>query len=554
MQLKLSRITSLVLVLIMTALMLASCAGSAPASSQPDAASTPVSSDAASSEEQVPGWKIDTSPITLDWYVNETWFQNPDGNLADQLITEQTGVKVNFIVPVGEAAQMLNTMLASDSLPDMVTLGWYEQQVPELSTETYTYPLEQLAKEHDPYFLEVTDPGILNWYRQDDGNVYAYPCNSVSPDDIAEYNVISNRSFMVRKDIYEAIGSPDMRTPEGFLKALQDAKAKYPTGVNGQPLIPFGSTFFTANGNTGFEDMLLEFLAVPREIDGQYFDVKCGNPAPDYINWLKTFRKAHELGMVPTDVFVDDRTKIEEKIQQGRYFALLYQWKDAMNPLGQLYTSNPDSVYIAVDGPANSKLEPAKLGVPGYSGWELTMITKNCKDPARAIRLMGWGMSPEGQSSLYLGKEGVTYDMKDGKPIIKDEVNSMKNLDMASFKEQYNTYGEIWMFNSSAMNLWEPDPGMPFNQYREWGAGKGAHYGAYDNVRPPADSKEGDILIKAEAKWGEYLPKLLMAESDEKFDALWAEYIAYKDSIQYQSALDYQRQKVAENKAKLGMN
>ncbi|MFA9380896.1 MAG: ABC transporter substrate-binding protein, partial [Acetanaerobacterium sp.] len=336
--------------------------------------------------------------------------------------------------------------------------------------------------------------------------------------------------------------------------ALQDAKAQFPTGVNGQPLIPYGSTWFTATGNNGFEDMLLEFLAIPREIDGQYFDTKCGNPAPDYINWLKTFRQAHELGLMPTDIFVDDRTKIEEKIQQGRYFALMYQWKDAMNPLGQLYTENPDSVYISVEGPANSNMDAAKLGVPGYSGWELTMITKNCKDPARAIRLMSWGMGPDGQAALYLGVEGESYDMVDGAPVIKDEVNTMKNLDMATFKEQYNTFGEIWMFNTSAMNLWEPDPGLPFTQYREWGLGNAAHYGEFDNIRPPADSDEGDILVKAEAKWGEILPQLLMADTDEAFDEIWSNYEDYKESIDYQKALDYQRVKVAENKAKLGMS
>ncbi len=29
-------------------------------------------------------------------------------------------------------------------------------------------------------------------------------------------DIISNQTFLVRKDIYEAIGSPDMTTPEGF--------------------------------------------------------------------------------------------------------------------------------------------------------------------------------------------------------------------------------------------------------------------------------------------------------------------------------------------------
>lgn len=554
-----AKVTCLAMALTTAVTVLAGCGGSAStgdstAASTSVAASSSVaaaSTSAAAAAEVEPGWKKDTSPITLDWYVNETWFSNPKGNLAHELVKEQTGVDLNFIVPVGNAAQKLNTMIASNSLPDMVTLGWYEQQVPQLSTDSYCYPLNELADKYDPYFWKVAAPDTVNWYKDKDGKLFGYPCNSNTPDDTEKYNVISNRSFLVRKDIYEAIGKPDMRTPEGFLNALKAAKEKFPKADNGQPLIGFGASQFLPTGNTAFEDVLLEFLAVPREIDGQFFDVRCGNPSPDYITWLKTFRKANEMGMMPTDVYVDDRTKIEEKMQQGRYFALLYQWKDAMNPLAQIYQNKPEQIYISVDGPSNSKLEPHKLGVSGYSGWELTFISKNNKNPERAIKFMSWGMSEDGLKTLYLGKEGETYDMVDGKPVIKDEINKLKNSDMATFKNKYNTFGEIWMFNSSMLGLWEPDPGMPFNQNREWAKGKSAHYGLYDNNRPVAESDEGEILAKAENKWGEILPKLFMAKSDEEFDKIWKDYEDYKTSIGYQKALDYQRQKIAENKAKM---
>lgn len=556
------KVICLIVVVVFALTMMAGC-GKTEEKVTPADDPKPVTKDTAdpaekTAEEPVedaggPAWKKDTSPITLDWYVNETWFSNPEGNLAHELIKEQTGVNINFIVPVGDAKQKLNTMIASNSLPDIVTLGWYEQQVPQLSTDDYVYALSDLADKYDPYFWEVTSPDIVNWYKQADGKLYSYPCNGNTKADTDKYNVVSNRSFLVRKDIYEAIGSPDMRTPEGFLNALKAAKDKYPKVDNGQPLIPFASTPFNSTGNTGFEDVLLEFLAVPREQDGQFFDVKCGNPNKDYINWLKTFRKANEQGFITTDAYVDDRTKIEEKIQQGRYFALLYQWKDAMNPLGQLYANKPEQIYISIDGPANANQDPPMLSVPGFSGWEVTMITKNCKSPERAIAFLSWGHSEDGLKTLYLGKEGETYDMVDGKPVIKPEVNTLKNTDMATFKQKYNTYGEIWMFNSSMLNLWEPDPGMPFNQYREWGKGKSGHYGVYDNIRPVADSDEGDILTKAENKWGEILPKLFVAKTDAEFDKIWKDYEDYKASIGYEKALAYQRQKVEENKAKIGM-
>ncbi len=491
-----------------------------------------------------------TAPITVDWYINENWFSSPKGNLVLEMIKENTGVNVNFIAPVGEPMEKLNAMIASNTLTDLVTLGWWNGEVQQLSVPKYAYTYDELAK-FAPGLMNVLDKNVLNWYRDDNGEVYCYPSNSVVPSDI-EAGLTSNRTFLVRKDIYESLGKPDLRTPEGFIKALEDAKAQSFKALNGEPIIPFGTTAFLPTGNTGLEDILLEFLAVPREIDGQFFPVFNANPSEEYIRWLKTFRLANEKGLMPTDVFVDDRTKIEEKIQQGRYFAMLYQAQDAMNPLGQLYKNAPDSIYIAVDGPANSKLEAPKLGVPGYSGWEVTFVTKNAKNPERIAQLLEWGHSEEGQKVFFLGKEGETYDVVNGKPVIKEEVTELKNRDMGTFKQKYNTYNEYWMFAKTKNILaWEPAPPEPFSQYREWNKGKAYFYGQYDNIEPPADSDEAEIATRVKNKWGEVLPKLLKAKSDAEFDQIWNDYDKYKKDNGYDTYLKYLRSRVEANKAKL---
>ncbi|MFD2877347.1 hypothetical protein ACFTAO_17130 [Paenibacillus rhizoplanae] len=50
----------------------------------------------------------------------------------------------------------------------------------------------------------------------------------------------ANQTFLVRKDLYEEMGEPDLSTPEGFLGALQLLKDKYPE-YKGQPISPFFS-------------------------------------------------------------------------------------------------------------------------------------------------------------------------------------------------------------------------------------------------------------------------------------------------------------------------
>ena len=62
-----------------------------------------------------PGWKADTEPITLDWYITYSWFNGMwDTGEFSQLIESKTGIKVNFIIPSGNESEKLNTMIAGN--------------------------------------------------------------------------------------------------------------------------------------------------------------------------------------------------------------------------------------------------------------------------------------------------------------------------------------------------------------------------------------------------------------------------------------------------------
>lgn len=161
-------------------------------------------------EGTLEGWRLHADePITLDWYINYSWFSTPwGGNLVSDTITEETGVDVNFMVPSGNEAEKMNALIAADSLPDIITLGWWEPAVNELIEKDMVYALNELGSEYDMYFYEVTDPDVVEWFTRDDGNIYCYPNSSFTPKDLEENeNISANQNFLVRKDIYEAIGS-----------------------------------------------------------------------------------------------------------------------------------------------------------------------------------------------------------------------------------------------------------------------------------------------------------------------------------------------------------
>jgi putative aldouronate transport system substrate-binding protein len=521
------------------------------ANGQTEARADLPDAQALSLDDTTPGWKAETSPVSFDWYLNFSWFRGVWGeDMVSRYITEKTGVNVNFIIPAGNEADKLNTMIASGKLPDLITLGWWEPQVQEMIAGGLVYPLDGLAEKYDPWFNSVASPERLGWYTKEDGHVYGYPNASYSPSDYAKGDLPSNQTFLVRKDMWEAIGSPSMRTPQEFLAALSKAKMAFPK-VNNQELIPLGLHEFTETGNYSLEDYIMNFLAIPMEKNGKYYDRYSDE---EYKTWLKTIRTASERGLISSDVFLDSRSQMEEKIAQGRYFAMIYQRSDMNDAQLARYTEDPDSIYIAIDGPANSSMDDPKLAGQGLSGWTITMISSQTKNPDRAIRFMSYLMSEEGQKDTFLGIEGETWEMQDGKEQFLPEVMDVLSSDRGSFDRTYGGSNKYWMLMDNPMKAqWESAPKTPLKEMELWTYPYSVSYAEFDNIDPLPFEEEGIIASKLSTLFGKALPALINADSEAEFDRLWDELQEARKKGGLDKLIEYKQVKIDENKTKLGL-
>jgi len=87
----------------------------------------------------------------------------------------------------------------------------------------------------------VAKEDTLNWFKMEDGTTYGYPGYSNSQEDYDSGNLNASTAFVIRKDIYEALGQPSMSTPEEFLEVLMQIKEQFPD------VIPFGSNSMTSD-------------------------------------------------------------------------------------------------------------------------------------------------------------------------------------------------------------------------------------------------------------------------------------------------------------------
>ena len=503
-------------------------------------------------DEGIPAWqKYAGDEVTLSWYVHFSWFSTAWGdNLVARTITEETGVTIEFVPATGNEGEKLAAMISSNTLPDLITIGFWEPHIEQLINEGLVFPLNELAEEYDIYFMEAANPQRLSWYTRDDGNVYAYPNSSYTPHDYEENsNIGSNQSFLVRADIYEAIGRPDMTTPEGFKQAIRDAYAYMPT-VDGKPLLAIGLSEFNPGGNHSLDEILMNFLAIPFEKNGEMYDRITDT---DYLRWLKTLRELHEEGYITSELFIDRRVQMAEKVAEGRYFCMLYQHTDIADQQSYLFDNNPNGTYIAINGPMNENRDPHKLPGTGINGWTVTMISKSCRVPERAIALMSYMMSEHGQKILYCGVEGITYDTdSEGRPVLRSEILDLLSRDRGEYNRLYGADNTYWMLQDNAMQIkWQQVPQPPLAQPREWTYPYTAYILEYDvNITEP-EAMDASWRIKNE--WGGTLPLLLTAPTEEEFDRLLDAFVERRGELGYDIFVEEWTRLVAEAKRRLNL-
>lgn len=488
----------------------------------------------------------------LDWYINYSWFTNQwGGDRVTQTISEETGIDVEFVVPQGSEKEKLDALISQGNLPDLITLWWGEPQVQTLIDNGYVLALNELAEMYCPDFFEVAGPEQLEWYTEEDGNIYCYPGSSVAPEDYETgIGIPSNQTFLVRKDMYEALGSPDMTTPEGFCDAVRRAAEMFPE-VDGYPMIPIGTHEFNETGCYSFGEYLMNFLAIPFEKDGKIYDRMTD---PEYIRWLKVFRELQQEGYLVRDVFLDKRSQMTEKISRGQYFCMLYQYSDMTTAQRSLWDQNPDMAYMAVDGPKNSNGDAPVLSGIGIDGWTVTLISKNCKAPEKAIELMTYMISEEGQKLTLLGKEGMDYTWHGGQAVLTDSTRKLFLHDYAQYVQTVGGDNTYWMLQDSVMqSQWHREYDEAVDQMRKWTTRYSAYTSQY-NTRMAYDSEEFQINTDVQYLWAQVLPELLMADSDEEFDQLFADFVRQRDEMGYDKVLAEQTRQMIENKKKLGIS
>ncbi|MDE6916741.1 MAG: sugar ABC transporter substrate-binding protein [Lachnospiraceae bacterium] len=490
-----------------------------------------------------PAWQLDQKAETteLTWYVNADWWNTDWGtDTVTKKIKEDLNLDVQFIT--GDDTK-LNTFFAGGKKPDIITIFDANSSVAQ-SAAKWAWSLNELADRYDPYFYEVASKDSLNWFKLSDGKTYGYPDYSNGQDVYDSGLLKATTAFAIRKDIYEALGKPQMGTPEQFLSVLKEIKEKYPD------LIPFGSNSMTdSTGSLGAD--FQNFIGVPIEnADGTWYD---RNMDEDYLAWIRTLSQAYREGLISDDNFSDDGTAHEDKVKTGKYACIFIGGTPQRSgPLQVWRSANPDAEYIAIDGPQSTVGNAPTLSQAGLSGWMVNYISKDCSDPIKAMEVFTYLVSDYGGLLCRYGVEGETYTINsDGLYELTPEVKEMKDNDNDKFKKVYRL-SEFIVFGNDKYDAYSADVTESTVQMQEWGAGKLKPQFVIENISPDQGSAEARALSAVNTNWNTTLTSLIRSADDAAFDAVLAEHVAFRESNSWDAIVKIYNEKMRANREKLG--
>ncbi|WMT41172.1 sugar ABC transporter substrate-binding protein [Paenibacillus sp. D2_2] len=492
-----------------------------------------------------PAWKLDKKEEATDltWYVNADWWNTDFGNdVVTKKIKEDLNINIKFIT--GDDTK-LNTFFAGGEMPDMITTFGADSAVVQ-KANTWAYSLNDLADKYDPYFYKVAAQDTLNWFKLKDGKTYGYPDYSNTQADYDSGEIPAKTAFVIRKDVYDALGQPSMGTQEEFLKVLKDIKAKFPS------LIPLGFNSI-GEGAGSLGDVFQDFLGVPLEDNnGDFYN---RNLDEGYLSWLKTLNTAYRDGSISDDSFADDGPAFEEKVKSGKYATMLLDGTPQQGGHLQIFMSaNPGKEYIAIDGPQSTDGNKPKLNQSGITGWMINFITKNCKDPAKAIQIFTYLLSDEGQMLVNYGIEGQTYkSVGDGKYELLPEVKDLQLNNSDKFKKEYRM-GEFIFFGHDRYKALSTDS-FPesIKQMQEWGKGKLVPHFILENINPDQGTQEARSLSAINTKWNTTMVSMIRSKDDNEFNNNLASYKSFLDENNWDKIVKARSEKMKINKEKLGI-
>jgi len=436
--------------------------------------SSPASSSATSSEAKY------TDPITVDVYTLTGNIPGEQTGWFAKLVKDKFNMTLNITAAQtdGNADTSFQTHAAAGTLGDIVIYGALDTKFTDSIKSNLLTDLskDDLLTKHGATIMKNYSAAVKR--ISDTYGNYGIPNNvtTMSATVPCEDANLTYGAFL-RYDIYQSIGSPVMNTIDDLYPTLKKMQAAHPKSeTSGKNTYAF-SLFKDWDGN------MMMFGKMVAQLYG-YEEAPCGgfyliNNMADkyqyildsdsyYVKALKIYNQAYRDGLLDPDSISQTWNDITPKYQDDRILFSLYSW------LGNSYY-NTTTTEAAGKGFEVVPIKDEMIYSSGFTpdgGTYVISLGAQCKDKERCMDFIDWMYSAEGSWEMNNGPEGLTWELKDGKPQLTDFGRECLPSNTTAVPEEYG--GGDWLdgscnigFSTIAVNSIDPDYNETYN-YRLW--------------------------------------------------------------------------------------
>ncbi|MBP3361511.1 MAG: extracellular solute-binding protein [Clostridia bacterium] len=343
-------------------------------------------------------------------------------------INEATGINVEFIhPPAGQEETKFNLLLASGSMPDIVSWDWMNisDNIDDLIEQGYILKLNGFMEEYAPNmtkYIKSVD-GLEKMLQTDSGNFYVFPYIR-DTDDVRVFC-----GPVIRKDWLDELGLEVPETIDEWHEML--VKFKEAKGI--APLLTNQSTFMD-NGM---------FLGAYGTKKGMYVNdgkVVYGPATEEYKQAILTLAQWNKEGLINQNFISIDTPTINSKMLNDEIGATYGYNASGLGTWLANGSSNGNFDLVAAKYPSLVKGQKSAIGQKNPLVGEFfdCIISGTSTNKELAARLLDFNFTEEGHMIQHFGEEGKTYTINNGVPTFTDFV--LNNPDGRSMSEVLTDY------------------------------------------------------------------------------------------------------------------
>ena len=421
--------------------------------------------------------------LTIDVFDSQANFQGIQTGWFAKIVKDKFNMELNIIAPnvAGGGDTLYQTRSANGNLGDLIITNLDKSRLKDMVTAGLVLDMTDYigSCENLQGYKEAIDSASAlaetegTWAVPSEisNQSATEPCEATEPTNAPS----------IRWDLYGEVGYPEIGTLEDLIPVMSDmqeaARAEGDQNTYAFSLFKDWDGDVMQNASAlcalyGYEPMGF----VMSKVDGSDAQSVIDEDGI-YMRSLRFLYEANQAGIVDPESTTQNFDTLQTKYKDGQVLYSLWPWLGA----GQYNTSENTAAGKGFATATIDDMQCLSYGSMPYGKMEVgIMVGSQAKDPQRMVDFIDWLYSPEGimasapQTGGGCGPEGLTWEMKDGEPVLTDfGVKAFVDID-SDLVVPDEWGGGTWKDGVSTLNIktvgvvdTNPDTGICYN-YQRW--------------------------------------------------------------------------------------